>query len=104
MSTILSDGRSTAQNPGNNGQICDTKLTGAQCNNEMNDELATLKNEIKQLRKQIIYWFIATLVIITAVFVASVSLTTLHKYVRRISQGLLCHRQGIGNGCGWRAS
>ena len=75
MSTILSDGRPAAQNPGNNGQICDTKLTSAQCTNEMNDELATLKNEIKQLRKQIVNWFVATLVIITAVLIASTSFT-----------------------------
>ena len=73
MSTILSDGRPAAQNPGNNGQIYDIKLSCAQCTNAINNELATLKNEIKKLRKQIVYWFFATVVIITAVLVASMS-------------------------------
>ena len=72
MSTI-SDDRPAAQNPGNNSQICDVKVSCAQCTNTMNDQLATLKNEMKQQRKQIVYWFIATLVTITAVLVASAS-------------------------------
>ena len=74
MSTILYDGRPAAQNPGKNtsSQICDKKVS---CANAMNDELATLKNEMKQLRKEMamVYWFVATLVIITAVLVASMS-------------------------------
>ena len=72
MSTI-SDDRLAAQNPGDNSQICDVKVSCAQCTNTMNDELATLKNEMKQQRKQIVYWFIATLVTITAVLLASMS-------------------------------
>ena len=72
MSTI-SDGRPAAQNPGDNSQMCDIKVSCAQCTNAMNDKLATLKNEMKQQRKQIVYWFIATMVAITAVLVASMS-------------------------------
>jgi hypothetical protein len=71
MSTI-SDGRLDAQNPGNNSQICDTKLSPAQCTNAMNNELATLKNEIKQ---QITYmymdWILGTLIGIIAVLLAT---------------------------------
>ena len=79
MSTILSDGCPAAQNPGNNSQICDTKLSCAQCTNATNNELATLKNEIKKLRKQValIYLFFATLVAITTIFLASTSFPSL---------------------------
>ena len=78
MSTILYDGRPAAQNPGKNtsSQICDKKVS---CANAMNDDLATLKNEMKQLRKEMamVYWFVAILVIITAVLVASMAFTRL---------------------------
>ena len=76
MSTILSDGRPAAQNPGDNSQICDTC---AQCTNAINNELATLKNEMKKLRKQValIYFFLTTLVAITAILLASTSLPSL---------------------------
>jgi gas vesicle protein len=61
---MSSDGRPAAQNPGNNtsSQISDTKLSCAQCTNAMNTELATLKKEMKQLKKQVTYFFLATLV------------------------------------------
>jgi DNA-binding beta-propeller fold protein YncE len=78
MSTILSDGRPAAQNPGDNtsGPICDTKVSCAQCTNVMNNELATLKNEIKQLWK-VTYCFLATLVAIVAVLMALMSFSRL---------------------------
>ena len=65
-----------AVNPGNICQTCDTKLACAQCTNAnvMNNELATLKNEIKQLRKHATYSWIATLVVVTSVLLASSSL------------------------------
>ena len=88
MSTI-SDNRPAAQNPGDNSQICDIKVSCAQCTNAMNDKLAALKNEMKQQRKKIVYWFIATMVAITAVLVASMSFPRQpqchHTYLPRIA-------------------
>ena len=76
MSTIHNR---AAQNPGNNtsSQICDKQ--NYTCANAMKDELATLKNEMKQLRKQMamFYWFLAILVFITTVLVASISFSRL---------------------------
>ncbi|MCG8623060.1 MAG: hypothetical protein MJE68_13825, partial [Proteobacteria bacterium] len=74
MSTILSDGRPAAQNPGNNSQICDTC---AQCTNAINNELATLKNEVEKLRKQVAYFFLATLVATIAILLALTSFPSL---------------------------
>jgi tripartite motif-containing protein 2/3/tripartite motif-containing protein 71 len=70
MSTILSNGLPAAPDPGNNtsSQISDTQVSPAQCINAMKDELATLKNKIKQLKKQVTvsYFFLTTLVAIIA--------------------------------------
>ena len=76
MSTI-SDSRPAIQNHGNICQTCDTKLACTQCTNAnaMNNEWATIKNEIKQLREHITYCSLATLVAITAILLASLSLS-----------------------------
>ena len=48
-----------------------------QCTNTINNELATLKNEMNKLRKQVAYFFLATLVANTAIFLASTSFPSL---------------------------
>jgi hypothetical protein len=70
MSTISSNGLPDAQNPNPNPNP-------AVQNPAMNSEWAILKNEIKQLKKQVTvtYFFLATLVVITAVILASLSLS-----------------------------
>ena len=83
MSTILSDGRPAAQNPVS--QICDRKLTSAQCTN---DELATLKSETEKLRKQVYlikFYFFAVLVAILAVLLVSTSFSSLRLSFANVS-------------------
>ena len=60
--------------PGHNSQICDTC---AQRTNAINNELATLKNEVKKLRKQVAYFFLATLVATIAILLALTSFPSL---------------------------
>jgi tripartite motif-containing protein 2/3/tripartite motif-containing protein 71 len=83
MSTI-SDGLLAAQNPGNNSQIRDTKVSCAQHINAMNNELATLKKAMKT-QKKFNYCIIATLVVIAAASTAlsrlSLPFTMFNTYV-----------------------